>query len=237
MDGLFLAYTVSSPFGAGIETTSASLASFVLAMLHFPHVMKKAQAELDAIVGPDRMPEFADQDALPYVRATVNETLRWRPVAILGGTPHAVTADDEYNGMLIPKGSTIFANFAGIMSDPDMFPDPESFQPERFLETTEPRLLDFELPFGFGRRICPGMHLARNSIFINTARLLWAFDILPALDDKGDPIIPDSMNYTNGFNSRPVSFDCRFVPRNEKVVECIKTEWAGAKDRLANWSW
>ena len=83
-------------------------------MLHFPAVMKKAQAEIDKIVGPDRMPEYSDaeSESLPYITALANETLRWRPVAILGGTPHASTADDVYEGMLIPKGSTIFANFA-----------------------------------------------------------------------------------------------------------------------------
>jgi cytochrome P450 len=83
-------------------------------MLHFPTVMKKAQAEIDKVIGPDRMPDYSDVDAnsLPYITAVVNETLRWKPVAILGGTPHASTADDYYEGMLIPKGSTIFANFA-----------------------------------------------------------------------------------------------------------------------------
>lgn len=123
------------------------------------------------------------------------------------------------------------------MNDPVMFPDPELFYPERFIETANPRLLDFELPFGFGRRICPGMHLARNSIFINISRLLWAFNIVPALDEHGEPIIPDSWNYTNGFNSRPVSFDCRMIPRNEKVVEVIGSEYKFAQERLQSWSW
>ena len=81
-------------------------------MLHFPTVMRKAQAEIDTVAGADRMPDFAEQDSLPYVTAVMNETLRWRPVAILGGTPHASSADDEYQGMFIPKGSTIYANFA-----------------------------------------------------------------------------------------------------------------------------
>ena len=123
------------------------------------------------------------------------------------------------------------------MHDPVLFPNPDEFRPERFIETTNPRLVDFELPFGFGRRICPGMHLARNSIFINIARLMWAFDVRPALDSEGKPIIPDSMNYTNGFNSKPVSFDCRIVPRNERVVDVIKSEYQAAQDRLGNWSW
>lgn len=123
------------------------------------------------------------------------------------------------------------------MKDPDMFPDPEAFRPERFLETKEPRIIAFELPFGFGRRICPGMHLARNSIFINIARILWAYDMLPALDEAGNEVLPDSMNYTNGFNSRPVSFECRFVPRSERVLETIRNENKVAQERLGGWAW
>lgn len=61
------------------------------------------------MVGRDRLPTFDDLAALEYVRAVVSETLRWRPVAVLGGTPHATTADDVYNGMFIPKGSTVIA--------------------------------------------------------------------------------------------------------------------------------
>lgn len=68
-------------------------------MLHFPDVQKKAREELDAAVGFSRMPEYEDKESLPYIRAVVDETLRWRPVAVLGGSPHAVTADDEYQGM------------------------------------------------------------------------------------------------------------------------------------------
>ena len=70
-------------------------------MLHYPDVMRKAQAELDKIVGPDRLPTFEDHSSLRYVNALINETLRWRPIAVLGGTPHSVTADDEYNGMWV----------------------------------------------------------------------------------------------------------------------------------------
>ena len=71
-----------------------------------------------------------------------------------------------------------------------MFPEPEELRPERFLETTDPRLKNFELPFGFGRRSCPGNHLALNSLFINISRILWAFDIKPALDKDGKDVIP-----------------------------------------------
>ncbi|KJA23839.1 hypothetical protein HYPSUDRAFT_214889 [Hypholoma sublateritium FD-334 SS-4] len=235
MNEIALAYAASSPFAAGIETTAGTTTTLILAMLHFPGVQKRAQAELDAVVGQDRMPDYEDRENLPYMRALINETLRWRPVAILGGLPHAVTTDDVYNGMFIPKGSTVFANFHGIMKDPEMFPEPEEFRPERFLETTDPRLKDFELPFGLGRRSCPGIHLALNSLFINISRILWAFDIKPALDEEGKDVIPDSNNYTLGFSSRPVSFDCRFIPRRGKVKACIDSDWQAAQSRLDSW--
>ncbi|KAI0718569.1 cytochrome P450 [Cerioporus squamosus] len=235
LSDLEIAYTVSSPFGAGIETTAGTLCVLFLAMLHFPDVMRKAQAELDSVVGQDRLPDYHDRDKLPYLQALINETLRWRPVAALGGTPHSVTEDDEYQGMYIPKGSTIFANLAGIMHDPVIFPSPDEFRPERFLETDKPRLREFELPFGFGRRICVGMHLAKNSVYITTARILWAFDILPATDEHGKRIIPDRWDFTNGFNSKPVSFKCTIKPRTTKVAGCIVREWEGTKDRLGKW--
>ena len=121
------------------------------------------------------------------------------------------------------------------MHDPVMFPDPDDFRPERFLETTDPRLQTFELPFGFGRRVCPGMHLSLNSLFINISRILWAFDIQPSVDEMGRKVIPDSWAYTNGFNSRPESFDCIIQPRSEKASECIKAEWEMTKSRLGDW--
>ncbi|KAL4260675.1 cytochrome P450 family protein [Pleurotus pulmonarius] len=223
-EALDVAYAVSSPFGAGIETTAGTLSVFFLAMLHYPETMKKAQQEIDSVIGPERMPEFEHKDSLPYVNALINETLRWRPVAALGGSPHAVTSDDKYHGMYIPKGSTVFANLVGIMHDPGTFPDPDTFRPERFLETSDPCFKDFTLPFGFGRRICPGMHLARNSVFMNITRILWGFNILPKKDNRNRDVLPDRWNFSNGFNSRPISFECRIEPRSDKVVKCIERE-------------
>ncbi|KAK7683740.1 hypothetical protein QCA50_013116 [Cerrena zonata] len=207
-------------------------------MLHYPHVIKKAQAELDRVIGQDRLPEFDDKESLPYIQAIVNETLRWRPVAVLGGTPHAVIEDDEYNGMFIPKGSTIFANMYGIMQDPDLFPNPEEYIPERFVPGStlfNPILQPFDLPFGFGRRVCPGMHLARNSIFITVARILWAFDISPPVDSNGEFVLPDPSNFTDGFNSRPIPFGCNLKPRSGKIRELIMKEGEAANESLAEW--
>ncbi|KAF8153144.1 cytochrome P450 [Crassisporium funariophilum] len=179
MSDLDLAYAVSSPSGAGIETTAGTMSSFVLAMLHYPEVQKKAQDELDAVVGHGRMPEYEDKENLPYVRALLNETMRWRPAPVLGGTPHASTADDAYNGMLTkgidqllefrvckltklnmrrsnPYRFTLMAKLMFMaLCTKNGLPDPDILRPERFLETKHPRLQNFDLPFGFGRRSCP----------------------------------------------------------------------------------
>jgi cytochrome P450 len=129
---LVLTSNPATPFGAGGETTSGSLSSFMLACAAFgPSFIPKAQQELDAVVGKDRMPTYEDYEALPYIQAVVSETLRWRPVAVLGGTPHASTEDFMYEGMFIPKGSTLIANLWGIHLNPDDFPDPHRFDPER----------------------------------------------------------------------------------------------------------
>ena len=78
-------------------------------MTMFPHVFRKAQAEIDAVIGRDRLPTLADRPRLPYINAVQRETLRWNPVGPLG-IPHATLEDNVYNGYLIPKGSVVIAN-------------------------------------------------------------------------------------------------------------------------------
>ena len=117
------------------------------------------------------------------------------------------------------------------MRDPGMFESPEEFIPERFINPKDSRLGQFDLPFGFGRRVCPGMHLALNSLFINISRILWAFQILP-IEDKA---LPDVWAYTNGFNTWPEKFEARFVPREGGVVDCIEREMDVAKEELGKW--
>ena len=81
----------------------------MLAMVLHPEVQARAQAEIDAVVGRDRMPSFADRDALPYIRAVVRESLRWRMVGPLG-VPRTTVQDDVYEGYFIPKGSVVLEN-------------------------------------------------------------------------------------------------------------------------------
>lgn len=89
--------------------TGAALAVFTLAMVLYPDVLKKAQAEIDFVVGRDRLPTFADRDQLPYIRALVKEVLRWKPITPLGLARRAVE-DDVYQGYFIPAGSIVMTN-------------------------------------------------------------------------------------------------------------------------------
>jgi len=97
-------------FGAGSDTSASTLITFVLACVMFPDAVKKAQKEIDEIVGSDRSPDFDDLLKMPYVEAFVKEVFRWRSVAIIGGQPHAPVQDDYYNGWFIPKDTWVQGN-------------------------------------------------------------------------------------------------------------------------------
>lgn len=99
------AYISGTLLEAGSDTTSNTLYAFVQAMLLFPEVQKKAQDEIDRVVGNSRLPTMDDEPHLQYLRGCVEESLRWMPTTILGSVPHAVTRDDSYMGYKIPKGA------------------------------------------------------------------------------------------------------------------------------------
>lgn len=146
-----LSYVVGNTYEAGADTTTMTLQVFTLAAVLHPEKVKILQQEIDGIVGRERMPEFEDTEKMPYLLAFVKEVHRWRPV-LPGGVPHAVTAEDEYMGYRIPKGATIVPGHWAISMDEQLYPNPDEFRPERFLENPD-------LPysqFGFGRRKCIG---------------------------------------------------------------------------------
>ncbi|OAX41845.1 cytochrome P450 [Rhizopogon vinicolor AM-OR11-026] len=178
-------------YAAGAESTVSSLSSFFLAMALHSEVQINAQAELDAVIGPGRLPDYKDRASLPYINATVKEVLRWNPVAPLG-LPHMVTNDDTYNGYFIPAGTTIIGNTWTILHDERNYDHPMRFWPERFLTANgtenETILNPATAAFGYGRRICPGRFMADAQIWISVACILTVFDIRPGPDDKGVPV-------------------------------------------------
>ncbi|OQU97044.1 hypothetical protein CLAIMM_03047 [Cladophialophora immunda] len=102
-----------------------------------PQVQAKAQKELDAVCGTERMPEWSDFAQLPYINCVIKEGMRWRPAAPVG-IPHRVAEDDFYEGMLIPKDSTIFIpSWALHHAERYGYEDPYSFKPERYKNHTK----------------------------------------------------------------------------------------------------
>ncbi|KAJ7436791.1 cytochrome P450, partial [Mycena galericulata] len=190
--------------------TAAALSVFIPAMTLYPDVMRTAQVELDEVVGQGRMPSFSDRPNLPYVEAIVKEVLRWRPVGPLGMKS---ALDDWYNGYFIPK--------VGKYRDPEIFPDFDEFRPERFLE--QPNLYHTSYGFGrrrtvsfisYARRICVGMAIANQTLFIDIACMLSALEISAPVDSAGRKILPSRTACVDeGLVVRPVPFKCRITPR------------------------
>ncbi|EEA28673.1 hypothetical protein EYB25_000407 [Talaromyces marneffei] len=223
---------------AGSDTTSSTLYAFVQAMLLFPDVQRKAKEEIDRVVGPDRMPTMDDEQNLQYVRACMKETLRWMPTTILGAVPHAVTQDDEYMGYLIPKGAGVMNNVWGIHHDENRHPHPRSFNPDRYKDDRQSLAEAAANPdaskrdqftFGAGRRICPGIHIAERSLFLAISRIMWAFDVEPALDKNGQQILPDPDRLTQGFVCMPEEYPARITPRSKAKADMIVKEWKTAE--------
>ncbi|KAF9447962.1 cytochrome P450 [Macrolepiota fuliginosa MF-IS2] len=215
-------------YAAASETTVVATMTFILAMLTHPDIQRKAQQEVDSVVGFDRLPDFSDRSHLPYLSAIIKEVLRWNPVTPLG-VPHLTTEEDIYEGYYIPKGCTVFANIYAMLHDEKIFPNPTEFKPERFIKggATSHDILDPEnmATFGFGRRICPGSHVALSMIYIAAASILTIFDISPMLDEKGNPakVVPEFM--AASIVSEPLPFQCKFTPRQGKNVESLLQEY------------
>ncbi|KAF8880418.1 cytochrome P450 [Infundibulicybe gibba] len=208
-----------SAYGAGADTTASSVGTFFYAMATNPGAQRKAQEEIDAVIGNDRLPELRDRPSLPYVEAVYREVMRWRPVLPLG-FPHTSTDDDVYKGFSIPKGSTIIPNIWAMTHDEKVYKDPDSFQPERYFEDGKLNNDDTVLAFGFGRRACVGRHLASSSVWLAMASVLATLNIGKAKDAQGSDIEIEG-KYSDGLVSHPDPFPCSVTPRSLKSHELI----------------
>ncbi|EGN97597.1 hypothetical protein SERLA73DRAFT_75262 [Serpula lacrymans var. lacrymans S7.3] len=197
----------STSFAGGSETTTSTFVNFVLAMVLYPDVQERAQAEIDSVMDGNRLPNFDDRDSLPYVEAILRESFRWHPVFPLG-VAHAAVSDDIYEGYHIPKGATVIANvwfvllthslalyvdqpalYRAMTRNEAKYPNPSQFKPERFF-TSDGKLNDDKVlyTFGFGRRICVGHHVADATVWAAIASLLAVFKFTKALDGQGKEI-------------------------------------------------
>ncbi|KAJ7253639.1 family 64 cytochrome P450, partial [Mycena rebaudengoi] len=183
--------TAGIMYAAGSDTTSAALGTFILEMLANPDVQKRAQEETDVVVHEGHLPSFDDEESLPYVSVIVKEVLRWKPVTPIG-VPHAVSVEDTYRGFRIPAGSIVVPNTWALLYDEIAYPDPHKFNPDRFLLNgrLNPAVRDPSLVFGFGRRVCPGRHMAQSTLWITVASLLAVFAITKAIGKDGQILEP-----------------------------------------------
>ncbi|XP_075482638.1 geraniol 8-hydroxylase-like [Primulina tabacum] len=164
-------------FVAGTDTTSNTLEWAMTEAIRNPETMKKAKSELEKIVGKGKIIGEEDVQRLPYLRCMVKETLRIHPpVPFL--IPRKVEEDVEVRGYTVPKNCRVLVNAWAIGRDADAWKNPLEFKPERFLESDmDVRGRDFELiPFGAGRRICPGLPLAIRMVPVMLGSLLNSFD-------------------------------------------------------------
>ncbi|KAJ7229361.1 cytochrome P450, partial [Mycena rebaudengoi] len=182
---------------AASDTTLSALGTFFLAML-------------------------ATNKSTPYVSALIKEVLRWHtgvPLAL----PHFTQVEDVYRGYRIPAGSIVLGNSWAISHDEALYPDSYAFKPERFLLDSEPNI-DVQAPdfaFGYGRRVCPGRHIAMSSMWITIASILSTFDITKAVGDDGNMIEP-TYEFDTGIASLPSPFKCSITPRSKQATELIQ---------------
>ncbi|KAI8937455.1 hypothetical protein NX059_005177 [Plenodomus lindquistii] len=178
------AYAVGMHGIAGALTIAAPMQTFCLAMTYYPQFLPMLHEELDRVCG-DRLPRSEDRPNLPFLRAIIRECIRWRP-PVPTGIPHYLTEDDEYNGYHIPKGSTIHPLEWAIARDSDMFPDPEAFNPVRWIDPAYPTyqepLTQFptiinSTQFGYGRRTCQGQAVTDEDLLIGIGSIAWLFNI------------------------------------------------------------
>ncbi|KAF9261902.1 cytochrome P450 [Marasmius fiardii PR-910] len=181
-------------FAAGADTAVSAILSFILAMTLNPQIQVLAQKELDE----------RPFDGYPSRRCVV--------------LAHAAVNDDDYEGFLIPGGSTVVANAWAVLHDESLYgPDVMNFNPDRFIKEGKDVPPNPELiAFGFGRRICPGRYLAFNSVWLAITYLLANFSTAKEVDKDGKEIVP-AVEYMEGLLSHPLPFNCRFIPNSNDI--------------------
>ncbi|KAG8167762.1 hypothetical protein KVR01_003451 [Diaporthe batatas] len=191
---------------AATDTTLSTAMTCIMALTANQSLFRKVQEEVDTVCGKDGELFYYDIDRLPYVKACVLETLRWRPAAPIL-LPHRLEQDDHVRGYHIPRDTMIMANAWAANHDPAHFDEPDVFNPDRFLGfETYPGVY----PFGIGRRSCPGDRFALNTLIIMLSKLAASFDF------TFDGPAPD-MSLENGYDAGvimyPKTFPVKFIER------------------------
>ncbi|KAH0684038.1 hypothetical protein KY285_021517 [Solanum tuberosum] len=200
--------TCLSMLAGGSDTIIVALTWTLSLLLNNPHVMKKAQEELDIQVGKNKLVDESHINSLVYLQAIAKESLRLYPPGPLSA-PHESIEDCIVGGYNIPKGTRVLFNLWKIQRDPTVWPEPDLFKPERFLTThkdIDVKGNHFELiPFGAGRRICPGISSTLVLLHLTLANVLHAFEITRPSDEPID--------MTASFGTKTTPLEVLIAPR------------------------
>ncbi|KAJ2919895.1 hypothetical protein MD484_g610, partial [Candolleomyces efflorescens] len=183
--------TAAMFYGAGTDTIVASILSWIWYMMKNPHIQARVHDELDKVLN-GRLPDFEERDNLPYLMATLMESMRLAPPAPLG-IPHKCTEDDVYGDYFIPKDSLVVSNIWSMLRREDEYGlDASSYNPNRFLTSDgkiNANVMDPHIAaFGFGRRACPGAHIGQSMAWLAAASLATVFEFSEPLGEDGVPI-------------------------------------------------
>ncbi|XP_072024455.1 cytochrome P450 2U1-like [Amphiura filiformis] len=182
--------TIREIFGAGTESSASTMGWLMLHMMEYPEVQTRVHQELDAVVGRNRMPRMSDKPDLVYTHATILEVQRIQSIGPLG-FPHLSSQKTSIGDFEIPAGTIVVPNVWAIDHDPDVWPDPWRFDPNRFISEDGGIFREEEvIPFSLGRRVCLGENLAKMELFLFFSHLLHQFTIkkvdkMTKLDFKG----------------------------------------------------
>ncbi|KAJ1299779.1 hypothetical protein OPQ81_011995 [Rhizoctonia solani] len=209
-------------YAGGTDTSATALLNFIAAMTLYPGVQEKAQKELDSVLGSGVMPTIADRERLPYINNVILELFRWRPVLPIGETiPHVCYEDDVYRGYDFVKGDIVIGNVWVMCRDQSIYPNPDEFDPDRFLDPNVPP----SPGFGWGRRKCPGSHYGESSVFVVLSSILAMYNISKRKDLNGREIEPEIKDAPNSLTLELEYFDFELKPRSERhrklVLEAV----------------
>ncbi|XP_054787731.1 cytochrome P450 81E8-like [Prosopis cineraria] len=157
---------------AGTETSAVTLEWAMSSLLNNPNVLENAKKEIDSHIGQERFIDEPDIPKLPYLQSIISETLRLHPTAPLL-VPHEASNDCTIGKYNVPRGTMVLVNAWAIHRDPQLWDDPTSFKPERFEKEGEASKL---IPFGLGRRACPGAGLAQRTVGLTLGLLIQCFE-------------------------------------------------------------
>ncbi|CAG8981486.1 hypothetical protein HYALB_00003057 [Hymenoscyphus albidus] len=222
-----------------IFTVGGPLHYFLMAMVLHPEWLRKCQEEIDEQCG-GKMPTLADCPRLPILRSCILETMRWRP-NIPTGVAHEVEEDDWYDDCFIAKGSRILPLEWAFLRNPEKYPDPENYHPERYLSSDWPTYreplsiypnMKTFTSFGWGQRRCMGQSQTQDELLIACGALCWGYNLKNKIDVvTGKAIEIDTESSNSLLIMKPSPFEMTFEPRSEKRREVMIEQWRYAEQK------